>query len=202
MNDRESGNKQIALARWISVIGHPFLLMPLLTGIIAFEALPRAEAIYAEAIALGVVIVPAGLYTVYRVRKGTWHNIDVSDQQERGQFYEILLPLLSIIAVIAWIADVPRSIPFGALAIITLVATALMVNSWIKVSLHTGFGVFVALTLYLMEPALAVVALVLALFIAWSRVVLGRHTTCEVVLGGTLGGIVGGAFVITLSYLS
>jgi hypothetical protein len=192
---------QVKIARLISVIGHPFLLMPLLTGIIAYHVLPPKQALIAELVSLGVVIIPAGLYTLFRVRRGTWGDLDVSNQRERSQFYGILLPLLFVIAIIAWFADVPRSIPLGSLAIIALVASALVLNNWIKVSLHTGFGVFVALTLFLIAPSLALIALLLALLIAWSRVVLGRHTTWEVVLGGTMGCIVGGAFLATLLYL-
>jgi membrane-associated phospholipid phosphatase len=191
---------QIRLARWISVIGHPFLLMPVLTGIIAYHLLPPHEALLAELVALGVVIVPAGLYTIRRVHKGSWSDLDVSKRHERTQFYGILLPLLCILAVVAWVANVPRSIPLGSLAIIGLVAIAYLMNNWMKISLHTGFAIFVALTLYLINPVLATAALLLACCVAWSRVVLQRHTLREVLLGGALGCLVGGTFVVTLRF--
>jgi membrane-associated phospholipid phosphatase len=191
---------QIRLARWISVIGHPFLLMPVLTGIIAYHLLPPPEALLAELVALGVVIVPAGLYTIRRVHKGLWSDLDVSKRHERTQFYGILLPLLCLLAVVAWVADVPRSIPLGSLAIIGLVAIAYLMNNWMKISLHTGFAIFVALTLSLINPVLATAALLLACCVAWSRVVLQRHTLREVLLGGALGCFVGGTFVLTLRF--
>jgi len=192
---------QLKLARGISVIGHPFLLMPVLTAIIAYHVLPPKEALIAEMIALGVVIVPAGLYTIFRVRRGTWTDLDVSDQRQRNQFYGVLLPLLLIIAMIAWFAEVPRSIPLGSIAMVALVSTAFFLNKWIKISLHTGFGVFVALTLLLVDPSIGIITFVLALLIAWSRVVLRRHTTREVLLGGAMGCIFGGAFITGMQYL-
>jgi membrane-associated phospholipid phosphatase len=205
MSDTESTaidtSFQLRFARWISIIGHPFLLMPLLTGIIAYRVLPPIEALIAELVALSVVIIPAGIYTIVRVRKGTWTDLDVSHKTERGQFYAILLPLLVILALITWIAEVPRSIPRGVLAIIALVGSAYVINIWTKISLHTGFAVFVALTLFLIHPILAIVAVVLAMLVAWSRVVLGRHTRREVLFGGVLGCAVGGTFVATLRYL-
>jgi|GEM_PF-169916 len=194
--------RQVKLARWISVIGHPFLLMPLLTGIIAYHVLPPQQALRAELVALGVVIIPAGIYTIVRVRKGTWTDLDVSHQTERNQFYAILLPLLIALAAITWIARVPRSIPLGVLAIIALVGSAYFINNWTKISLHTGFAVFVALTLFLIQPMLAIVAVVLAMLVAWSRVVLGRHTKREVILGGILGCVVGGGFVSALRHMN
>lgn len=191
---------QVRVARWISVIGHPFLLMPVLTGIIAYHLLPPREALLAELVALGVVIVPAGLYTIRRVQKGLWSDLDVSQRHERTHFYGILLPLLCVLAVAAWVANVPRSIPLGSLAIIGLVAIAYLLNNWIKISLHTGFAIFVALTLSLIHPVLATVALLLACCVAWSRVVLQRHTLGEVLLGAVLGGLAGGTFVLTLRF--
>ncbi len=197
MNDPE-----VKIARWISVIGHPFLLMPVLTGIIAYHILPPHEALIAEIVALGVVIIPAGVYTIVRVRRGTWGDLDVSNQQERRQFYGILLPLLFVLALIALLANVPRSVVLGSFAIIVLVGTGSIINKWIKISLHTAFGVFVAFTLYLIHPRTAAIAFVLACLVAWSRVVLKRHTTGEVVLGALLGSAVGGGFVASLYYLT
>lgn len=195
-------SSHIKLARLISVIGHPFLLMPLLTGIVAFHLLPSKDALIVELIALGVVIVPASVYTLVCVKRGTWGDLDVSDQRERQQFYGILLPLLLIIAVLSWISDVPRAIPLGAVSIIALVSAAFLLNVWVKVSLHTGFAVFAAETFLLFRPTLGTVVLVLAILVGWSRTTLGRHTVTEVLLGGILGAFVGAAFVLSLKYLT
>ncbi len=185
-------------ARWVSVIGHPFILMPLLTGIIAYHVLPPRQALIAELVALGIVIIPAGLMTLYKVRRGTWSDLDVSHQQQRKQFYIILLPLLGVIVVIAMFANVPVSIPLGASAIVLLVAIAYLLNTRIKVSLHTGFGMFVAVTLLLINTWLGVGALILAALVAWSRIVLRRHTIAEVMVGGVLGIVVSGLFISLL----
>jgi membrane-associated phospholipid phosphatase len=186
------------IARWISVIGHPFLLMPLLTGLIAYRLLPPREAMVAELIALGVVIIPAAVYTFVKVRKGVWNNLDVSDQDHRGQFYRMLISLLALLSVVSWIADVPRSIAMGTTAILLLVSIAFALNKTIKVSLHTGFSVFVACVLFLMQPLLALFAFALAIAVACSRVVLQRHTMREVMIGGALGLAVGGVFISAL----
>ncbi len=188
---------QLNIARWISVIGHPFLLMPLLTGLIAYRLLPPRQAIIAEAVALGVVIIPAAIFTFLKVRKGMWNNLDVSDQNHRSQFYGMLIALLGVLTIISWVAAVPRSIALGTTAILVLVCIAFGLNKTIKVSLHTGFSIFVACVLFLMQPMFALFALMLAVAVAWSRIVLGRHTAREVLFGGILGLVVGGVFVIT-----
>lgn len=190
------------LTQWISVIGHPFVLMPLLTGIVAYHLLPAREAAIVEAVALGVVIIPTGLYTLIQVCRGSWNDLDVSDQRQRNQFYAILLPLLLLLAIISWMSDLPRAIPLGAMGIMTLVAAAFVLNTWVKVSLHTGFAIFAAETLFLFRPGWAVGVFCLALMVGWSRVALGRHTVAEVVFGGLLGSVVGATFVFSMLFLS
>ena len=193
---------QFNIARLISIIGHPFLLLPLLTGLIAYRLLPPAQALIAEIIALGIVIIPATFYTFIKVRMGKWNDLDVSDQNHRGQFYVMLLSLLSLLTLIAWLADVPRSIAFGTTAILLLVVIAFLLNPRIKISLHTGFSIFVACVMLLIQPFLALVAFVLAASVAWSRVILGRHTRPEVMWGGLLGGVVGSTFILVLKFIS
>lgn len=188
----------VKVARIVSVIGHPFLLMPLLTGIVSYTLLPATEALIAELIALGVVILPSCVYTLVRVRQGRWGNLDVSDQRERAQFYSVLFPLLLIIAGISWSADVPRPIPLGALAILMLVGSALVINSWVKVSLHTGFGIFAAAAFFFFTPILGAVVFLLAMLVGWSRVVLDRHSVREVIYGGLLGCLMGAMFLLSL----
>ena len=57
---------------------------------------------------------------------------------------------------------------------------------WLKVSLHAAFAVFAAALVW---PGVASVSLMLALAagVAWSRLVLQRHTLAEVVVGLLLG---------------
>jgi membrane-associated phospholipid phosphatase len=110
----------------------------------------------------------------------------------------MLITLLALLTVVAWIADVPRSLAMGTTAILLLVSVALALNKTIKVSLHTGFSVFVACVLLSMQPLLALFAFALAIAVAWSRVVLRRHTMREVMMGGALGLAVGGVYVSAL----
>jgi len=110
----------------------------------------------------------------------------------------MLILLLLILTTVSWLADVPRSIALGTTAIFLMVTAASLLNPIIKVSLHTGFSIFVASVLLLMQPLIAFLAFGLALAVAWSRVVLQRHTVREVVLGGTLGGIIAAAFIASL----
>jgi len=63
-------------------------------------------------------------------------------------------------------------------------------NRFVKSSLHVAFAAFCATSLVL-TPAASIVAAMGVSSIAWSRLVLKRHTLVEVTLGGLIGAAAG-----------
>lgn len=183
------------VARWISILGHPFILIPALVAAVTVPSLPPKQAAQTIGIVVLVSIVPMLLLIARRVRSGAWTNYDVSVREQRTGMYPTALAITTATAlVLAW-ARVPRPILQGVLAILLLIGIAALVNLWLKISLHTAFAVFTALAL-LPSRGLVAGALFLALAIAWSRLELGRHTVAEVIGGAVLGAVVGGGMVL------
>jgi membrane-associated phospholipid phosphatase len=74
-----------------------------------------------------------------------------------------------------------------------LVLVTHLLRRWLKVSLHAAFAVFAGAMVW--PHALPTLAtLVLAAGVAWSRLVLRRHTLPEVLLGLLMGAVFGVAF--------
>jgi membrane-associated phospholipid phosphatase len=74
-----------------------------------------------------------------------------------------------------------------------VVVMASLLRRWLKLSLHAAFAVFAASLLW--PSVMAVVGLLaLAVAVAWSRLVLRRHTLGEVVVGLLAGGAAGVGF--------
>ena len=67
---------------------------------------------------------------------------------------------------------------------------ALLTGSWIKLSLHVGFACFATAMLWPHPRALAAAA-AMAIAVAWSRLLLARHSLAEVLAGGGLGLLMG-----------
>ena len=182
-------------ARWISILGHPFILIPVLVAAVTVPWLPPQQAAQIVGIVVLVSIVPMLVLIARRVRAGTWTNFDVSVREQRAGMYPLALAIATAtVLVLAW-ARVPRPILRGVLAILLLIGIAALVNLWLKVSLHTAFAVFTALAV-LPSRGLAATLLLLALAIAWSRLELGRHTLAEVIGGALIGAVVGGGMVV------
>lgn len=180
------------LARLLSVLGHPVLLMPLA---VALSVRSRGGDAGMLAAALGltaVVAVAVVAYSALQVRRGRWRHVDATVPAERRQLNLFALAVLAACALAG--AAVARPVGLGLAAGVALVGTGLLLRRHLHLSLHAGFG---ALAVALAWPQVLPMAL-LALLVAgvcWSRLVLGRHRPLDVAAGLAAGALAGGMFV-------
>jgi len=191
---------KLRIARWISIVGHPFVLSLLLAGIAAALVLPPGEAALVVALVAVGSIVPMLLYLRREVRAGR-SNFDVSVRRDRGPMFRFAFLLVSLVVGVLLLAGAPRSIVIGTAAVLVLLVAAAFCNRWLKVSLHAAFAAFTVVSLWNVSHRAAGLVLVLAVAIGWSRVVLGRHTLPEVLAGAGLGGLVATALSVVLERL-
>jgi membrane-associated phospholipid phosphatase len=177
---------RILAARTLSVVGHPALLMPGAIALGATNAKVPPQLMQAALASATLVAVIVCLFSLRQVRSGRWAHVDASHPRERVQLNLFLTVLLFGAAALLWSLDQPQSVVAGAALAGTLVAAAHLLRRWLKVSLHAAFAVFAAALVW---PGVASVSLMLALAagVAWSRLVLQRHTLAEVVVGLLLG---------------
>lgn len=185
-------NRQ-ALARLLSILGHPALLMPLAVVGSAFARGAPAPVLQAAALASAAVAAGVGVYSLRQVRAGRWQHMDASVPRERGQLNRFLVLLLAGMAAMLWWSGQPPVVAAGLGIGAGVVALAHLVRWWLKVSLHAAFGAFAAGLAWPGLLAMVVLAL-LAVGVGWSRLVLNRHTRAEVLLGLALGGVAGLVF--------
>ncbi len=178
-------------ARALSVIGHPGLLVPAAVAVAASgaDAPPRLLPVALGSAVTVVVIV--GLYSLRQVRAGHWAHVDASQPSERSQLNLLLAALLGSTAAVLWAGGQPLPVALGPLAAALLVGLAHLLRRWLKVSLHAAFAVFAAALVW-PHIGLTLATVTLTAGVAWSRLVLGRHTLAEVLLG-LLFGAIGGA---------
>jgi len=183
------------LARLLSVLGHPALLMPLaVVGSAAARGAPAAV-LQAGAWASGAVAVGVGVYSLRQVRAGHWQHVDASVARERRQLNLFLVLLMGGLAALLLWAGQPPVVAAGLAIGSGVVALAQVLRHWLKVSLHAAFAMFAA---GLAWPGVAAVLGLglLALGVAWSRLVLGRHTRVEVLVGLALGALAAACFQV------
>jgi len=179
-------------ARGLSILGHPALLMPLaVVGSALVQGAPP-QVVRVAAAACGVVAISVGVYSMLQVRAGRWEHVDASAPNERGQLHRLLLLLLFGMPGLLWWMGQPRVLVVGLAITGGVVAVARQLRRWLKVSLHAAFAAFAAGLLWPNLPV-AVACTLLAVGVAWSRRVLGRHSW-DVLVGLLLGAVAGLVF--------
>jgi hypothetical protein len=180
----------IEIARWISILAHPFVMVGLLVGVAATGRSSQRTVQSVTFIATTVVL-PVAVLMYRQVRRGRWENVDASNVSERPILFAVALA--SIVAALGWIlVNDPRSFLVRGLLIVAgfLLLTSILTR-WIKVSLHVAFAALTATALSLLGSRVgyALIAVIPLLF--WSRIALARHRVHELVVGLVLGATTG-----------
>jgi membrane-associated phospholipid phosphatase len=186
-----------ALAKIISIVGHPLLVIPVFAIIALFKYENTQKAITLSGLIVGGLIVPMVVKMYCGYRKGTYTNFDVSDQVERKTWYSLPIILLTIFTLYLFVTEQERNLRLAILLSLILLISSKLINNYIKISLHASFGAYIAMLAF---PLLGLIYgslfLLFALLVACARVVLGRHTVIEVVAGLVLGLILGLGFIL------
>lgn len=186
--DRDREMSQVA--RWISILAHPFVMVALLVAVPAVRQSP-VSAVKAVFIVVLAVVIPMTVLMLWQVRRGRWSNVDASNSSERPVLF--VVALAGLLAALGWLLfKDPRSfLVRGIVVTMAFLLVAAVLTRWIKLSLHVAFAALTATTLCLLGSAIgyALVAVVPLLF--WSRLVLARHRVHELWVGLALGVVTG-----------
>ncbi|MEZ0470515.1 hypothetical protein [Luteimonas salinilitoris] len=172
-----------SLARTVSILGHPLLMLPLALLLPAVAGgLPGTGGI-AIAFALAAALVMG--WSWRRVRQGRWAHVDASAGDERRSLHRFLLPVLAAAMLLALWAPAGVSLYLGLSALI--VAVAMLLARWCTLSLHAAFAVFAALMLLRWTWWAGAAALAFAALVIWSRLALARHRPRDLGAGVATG---------------
>src|SRR5688572_20256988 len=74
---------RLALARWLSLVLHPFVMIGVMVGTAAAARQSGGEALRSVALVVVFTILPLAVLMVRQVRRGAWENADASNREER-----------------------------------------------------------------------------------------------------------------------
>ncbi|HYV20998.1 MAG TPA: hypothetical protein VFC25_18440 [Verrucomicrobiae bacterium] len=182
---------RVALARAVSIVGHPVVLLPLAALIAASTggASPRQLRLVGGGfLALGGIVMG---FSWWQVRAGRWTHVDASVRNERRRL-NLFLAVVCLLGAMLLRSRQP-SMSIGLAASGTLVLVALLSGRWVKVSLHAAFAAFATTLVWPIAPAV-VAGVLMTAAVVWSRLALGRHVAADVLTGVLLGVAAGGAW--------
>jgi hypothetical protein len=190
-----AGHMTHALARAISILGHPMLVLPLVMLALAAGGGSRGDALW---MGMGFIVfaVVVMAYSKYKVRRGQWTHVDASNHHERKSLNRFLLVALLVSAILAAIARMPQELVLGLSLSAAMVAVAMLTTQWCKLSLHMAFVVFACFLLYAVSWWAGLCGLVFAALVGWSRLRLQRHVVRDLVAGSCTGALAGIVFLL------
>jgi hypothetical protein len=175
------------IARWVSIVFHPFVMVGVMVGAAAAMRQTRGEAVRNGGVVMLFTTVPLAGLMWRQVRRGKWENADASNRAERPILYVVggitLVALLAYLLLLRPQAFMVR----GVVATFGMMAVCAAATRWIKVSLHMAFATLAATALALMRSPVGYVLLLALPAILWSRFTLQRHTARELILGTMIG---------------
>ena len=185
---------RIALARALSIAGHPLLVLPAAALVVGAATGAGRGQLWAVGLALGLLALAIQGWSWWQVRRGRWQHVDASQRHERRGLNRFLLALLVGASVFFATVSPQPALALGLACAAAMIAAGVLLAPWLKLSLHASFAVFAAALLWALGPWAMGLALAFAAAVAWSRWVLGRHRRRELLAGALAGAAVGLAF--------
>jgi membrane-associated phospholipid phosphatase len=179
------------IATYISVIGHPLLTIPLFVITALFSLNDFQSALSMSLLIVGGIFVPLTIKTYLGYKKGTYTNFDVSNQAERQSWYSLPLVLLLIVTVVLFATHQPKALKWNTLYAFILLLTSQLINFSIKSSLHVSCNIFLSFLMLSINWTMGISFLAFVVLVAWSRLILKRHTFKEILAGTIIGFIIG-----------
>jgi membrane-associated phospholipid phosphatase len=176
-----------ALARTLSIFGHPVLVLPAAVWLAAAPGRAGTGKMLAGFAVFGLLVMG---WSRWQVRRGRWLHVDASAQAERRALNRFLLFGLTLGTLLAWrFAAAPVAMAIGLSLL--LVLAAILSARWCKLSLHVAFATYAAVLLWRIGPWAVGLGLVFAAVLAWSRLALKRHVQRDLFAGAIAGGVAG-----------
>jgi len=138
-------------------------------------------------IGVGLLIVPAALYSVYLWRKEGYVDIDISDRKDR--IVPLMLTSLGAIIGAYLVQTKLNNQTFAEMSfiLVTLLMTLTLVTIIWKISLHAATLSALTSLLVLYRGNEYAAAYLLLPLIFWSRLTLGQHTKSQLIVGTVVG---------------
>ena len=178
------------VARWVSILGHPFVMVALLVAVPAMRQ-SSGKPVQAVLVAAIAAVVPIAVLMFLQVSRGRWSSVDASKPSERPVLF--LVVIAGLVAALGWLLlnDPQSFLVRGMLVVAAFLLLAAFLTRWVKLSRHGASAARAATTLCLLGSPIGYALLAVVPLVFWSRLVLGRHRVPELLVGLVLGVLTG-----------
>jgi membrane-associated phospholipid phosphatase len=194
---------KVKAARFISLICHPLITLPVFTIVVLFLKERAKDALLHSSMIIFGFFLPLTLHMYRKFKNGSYSNFDVSNRNQRQLWYQFASLLLLVVTTIMFATEQPKSLQLSILSFLILLLISGIINYRIKTSLHVTLTIYLAFLIIPMSFHIGVILISLTIVVGWARIILRRHTLKEVLTGFIIGTLVGvSSFVCDYLYKS
>lgn len=178
---------RVRFARFISNILAPSTIsLPFVLLVSLYHAQSTTSALLFACLTLFFLMLGPMVYILIGVRKGWLSDVDVSRRTERAGPFLFGITSVALGLILLRYVNAPRNLE--TLLLITTISGVIMliVTLWWKISIHASSMAGAATMLTALYGAVMLPTFLLLILVSWSRVVLRRHTTAQVIAGSLL----------------
>lgn len=175
------------VARWVSIVGHPFAMTIVMVLGAALHFSTLREALWTLSLVTVIALLPVAALMVRQVRRGSWTNVDASNRAERPLLFAVGIVGLAVLLGAVLVSRPGSFLIRGAVGVLSMLAVCAVATRWVKVSLHMAFGALATTTLLSLGSPVGWVLLAVMPALAWWRLALKRHRPAEVAIGLLVG---------------
>ncbi len=128
-----------------------------------------------------LAIVPVTGWIIWNVKRGSYTNMDVSDQRQRRSLYPIIAAALLLYLFVTYFQTQNVDTPVVGLLVLLLLLQAS--NYFVKSSMHTALNVYTSALMFEVKWYWGFIWLIVTFLVAISRLILQRHSVKEVLTG-------------------
>ncbi len=128
-----------------------------------------------------LAIVPVTGWIIWNVKRGSYTNMDVSDQRQRRSLYPIIAAALLLYLFVTYFQTQNVDTPVVWLLVLLLLLQAS--NYFVKSSMHTALNVYTSALMFEVKWYWGLIWLIVTFLVAISRLILQRHSVKEVLSG-------------------
>lgn len=175
------------VARWVSIVGHPFVMtIVMVLGAALHFSTPR-EALRTLLLVTLIALLPVAALMARQVRRGSWSNVDASNRAERPLLFAVGIAALAVLLGAVLVFRPGSFLIRGAAGVLLMLAVCAVATRWVKVSLHMAFGALATTTLLSLGSPVGWLLVAIMPALAWSRLAHKRHRPTEIAIGLLVG---------------
>ncbi|MHB8595865.1 MAG: phosphatase PAP2 family protein [Ktedonobacteraceae bacterium] len=178
---------RVRCARYVSNILAPSTIsLPFVLLVSLYHSRSTTSALLFACLTLFFLTLGPMVYILIGVRKGWLSDVDVSRRTERAGPFLFGITSVALGFVLLRYVNAPKNLE--TLLLITTISGVIMliVTLWWKISIHASSLAGAATMLTVLYGAAMLPTFLLLILVSWSRVVLRRHTTAQVIAGSLL----------------